>query len=59
MASPYLVVPTNTKVPIAGEVAKLVPDHAAMRSRFVFQDWARVNEQRAGWLERFNREMRG
>ncbi len=59
MASPYLVVPTNTKVPIAGEVAKLVPDHAAMRSRFVFQDWARVNEQRAGWLERFNRGMRG
>ena len=59
MASPYLVVPTNTKVPIAGEVAKLVPNHAAMRSRFVFQDWARINEQRAGWLERFNREMRG
>ncbi len=59
MASPYLVVPTNTKVPIAGEVAKLVPDHAAMRGRFVFQDWAAINEQRAGWLERFNREMRG
>lgn len=59
MASPYLVVPTNTKVPISGEVASLVPDHAAMRSRFVFQDWARINEQRAGWLDRFNREMRG
>ncbi len=59
MASPYLVVPTNTKVKIAGEVAKtLVADQEAMRSRFVFQDWARINEQRASWLERFNREMR-
>lgn len=51
--------PTNTKVKIAGEVAKtLVADQEAMRSRFVFQDWARINEQRASWLERFNREMR-
>jgi putative spermidine/putrescine transport system substrate-binding protein len=59
MASPYFVVPTNTKVKIAGEVAKtLVADQEAMRSRFVFQDWARINEQRASWLERFNRDMR-
>ena len=59
MASPYLVVPTNTKVKIAGEVAKdLVASHEDMQKRFVFQDWKRINEQRAGWLDRFNREMR-
>lgn len=60
MQSPYLVVPTNTKVKIGGEVAKaLVADHEAMRSKFVFQDWGKINEQRSAWLERFNREMRG
>ena len=59
MASPYLVVPTNTRVKIAGEVATaLVASHDEMQKRFVFQDWRRINEQRAGWLERFNREMR-
>jgi putative spermidine/putrescine transport system substrate-binding protein len=59
MASPYLVVPTNTRVKIAGEVAKvLVASHEEMQKRFVFQDWKRINEQRAGWLDRFNREMR-
>jgi len=60
MASPYLVVPTNTKVKLAGELAKtLAASHDEMRTRFVFQDWAAINQQRAGWLERFNREMRG
>jgi len=59
MAAPYLVVPTNTKVTIAGPLAKdLVPDQAAMQ-KFVFQDWSKINEQRASWLERFNRDMRG
>jgi putative spermidine/putrescine transport system substrate-binding protein len=59
MAEPYLVVPTNTKVKITGPVAKeLAANEAEMRQRFVFQDWAKINEQRAGWLDRFNREMR-
>jgi putative spermidine/putrescine transport system substrate-binding protein len=59
MAEPYLVVPTNTKVKISGPVAKeLASDEAEMRKRFVFQDWAKINEQRAAWLDRFNREMR-
>jgi putative spermidine/putrescine transport system substrate-binding protein len=59
MAPPYLVVPTNTRVKIAGEVATaLVASYEDMQKRFVFQDWRKINEQRAGWLERFNREMR-
>ena len=59
MEEPYLIVPTNTKVRMGGEIAKvLAKDHAEMRSKFVFQDWARINEQRAAWIERFNREIR-
>jgi putative spermidine/putrescine transport system substrate-binding protein len=59
MDSPYLIVPTNSKVKMAGEVAKvLVKDHDEMKRRFVFQDWKKINEQRAQWIERFNREIR-
>ena len=48
MESPYLIVPTNTKVKIAGEVAKaLAKDHADMKKKFVFQDWKKINEQRS------------
>lgn len=59
MAAPYLVTPTNTKVKIAGELAKLIPDTESMKTRFVFEDWGKINEQRARWIDRFNREMRG
>lgn len=59
MAEPYLVVPTNTKVKIGGEVAKtLAKDHAEMKKKFVFQDWKKINEQRSAWIERFNREIK-
>jgi putative spermidine/putrescine transport system substrate-binding protein len=59
MQAPYLIVPTNTKVKMEGEIAKvLAKDHAAMKKRFVFQDWKKINEQRASWIERFNREVR-
>ena len=59
MQAPYLIVPTNTKVKMEGEIAKvLAKDHAEMKKRFVFQDWKKINEQRAGWIERFNREVK-
>ncbi len=48
MNSPYLIVPTNTKVKMGGEVAKvLAKDHADMKKKFVFQDWKKINEQRS------------
>ncbi len=60
MQSPYLVTPTNTRVKIAGELAKPgAGPRSRCAKRFVFQDWVKINEQRAGWLDRFNREMRG
>ncbi len=59
MQAPYLIVPTNTKVKMEGEIAKvLAKDHAEMKKRFVFQDWKKINEQRAQWIERFNREVK-
>ena len=59
MDSPYLIVPTNTKVAIGGEVAKLLAkDHEEMKKKFVFQDWRKINEQRAQWIDRFNREIK-
>ena len=59
MQAPYLIVPTNTKVKMEGEIAKvLAKDHAAMKKTFVFQDWKKINEQRSAWIERFNREVK-
>ncbi len=59
MQSPYLIVPTNTKVKMEGEIAKvLAKDQAEMKKRFVFQDWKKINEQRPQWIERFNREIK-
>ena len=59
MESPYLIVPTNTKVKMAGEIAKvLAKDHDEMKKKFVFQDWKKINEQRASWIEKFNRDIK-
>jgi putative spermidine/putrescine transport system substrate-binding protein len=59
MKSPYLIVPTNSKVKMEGEIAKvLAKDHADLKKSFVFQDWKKINEQRSQWIERFNREIK-
>jgi putative spermidine/putrescine transport system substrate-binding protein len=59
MQSPYLIVPTNSTVKMEGEIAKvLAKDQADMKKSFVFQDWKKINEQRAQWIERFNREIK-
>ena len=59
MKSPYLIVPTNTKVKMGGEIAKvLAKDHDDLKKKFVFQDWKKINEQRSAWIERFNRDIK-
>ncbi len=59
MGAPYLIVPTNTKVKMGGEIAKvLAKDHADMKAKFKFQDWKKINEQRSGWIEKFNRDIK-
>jgi putative spermidine/putrescine transport system substrate-binding protein len=58
MGSPYLIVPTNGKVAMKGEVAKiLAKDQAELMKKFVFQDWKTINESRAAWIDRFNKEI--
>lgn len=60
MAAPYMVVPTNTKVKMTGEVAKLLGDSPdAINRKLVMQDWKTINAQRAAWIDRFNREIKG
>ncbi|MCM2339883.1 ABC transporter substrate-binding protein [Rhodoferax sp.] len=59
MESPYLIVPTNSRVKMGGEIAKvLAKDQADMKKKFVFQDWKKINENRAAWIDRFNREIK-
>jgi putative spermidine/putrescine transport system substrate-binding protein len=59
MGSPYLIVPTNRNVRMGGEIAKvLAKDQDDMKKKFVFQDWKKINEQRASWIDRFNREIK-
>ena len=58
MDSPYLIVPTNAKVKMGGEVAKVLASSVDdLKKKFVFQDWAKINQQRAAWIDRFNREI--
>jgi putative spermidine/putrescine transport system substrate-binding protein len=58
MEAPYLIVPTNTKVKMTGEIAReLAKDPTDLKKKFVFQDWKKINEQRSQWIERFNREI--
>jgi len=59
MKSPYLIVPTNKKVKMEGEISKaLAKDPAELQKTFVFQDWKKINENRSAWIERFNREIK-
>jgi len=59
MKSPYLIVPTNGKVKMEGEISKaLAKDQVELQKSFVFQDWKKINENRAAWIERFNREIK-
>jgi putative spermidine/putrescine transport system substrate-binding protein len=59
MQSPYLIVPTNRKVAMQGEVARILGrDAEELKRKSVFQDWAAINRNRAAWIERFNREIR-
>ena len=58
MEAPYLIVPTNAKVAMKGEIAKvLAKDRDDLMKKFVFQDWKTINQSRPAWIDRFNREI--
>jgi putative spermidine/putrescine transport system substrate-binding protein len=58
MEAPYLIVPTNGRVAMKGEIAKvLAKDQDDLMKKFVFQDWKAINQSRSAWIDRFNREI--
>jgi len=59
MQAPFLVVPTNTKVKMTGEIAKLLGNSPEeLNKKLVIQDWKAINQSRAAWIDRFNREIK-
>ncbi|MDB5411867.1 MAG: transporter substrate-binding protein [Rubritepida sp.] len=55
-AAPYFFVPVNKEVTPGEDVPMR---SIAEISNFVSHDWAVINPLRAGWIQRFNREMAG
>jgi putative spermidine/putrescine transport system substrate-binding protein len=54
---PYLLVPTNTKVPFSQGLQQYARD-AAMLETFHGVDWAKLNPRRSEYIDRFNREVK-
>ncbi|MBI1962648.1 MAG: ABC transporter substrate-binding protein [Candidatus Rokubacteria bacterium] len=57
-AKPYYMIPTSRDARIAPEVGKRVPATPEGVQKMVFNNWAKINESRAAWIERWNKEMR-
>ncbi len=59
MQAPFYVIPTNSKVQMDGDIARMIAkDQEELKSSFVFHDWSVINRNRAGWIERFNKEIK-
>jgi putative spermidine/putrescine transport system substrate-binding protein len=55
---PYDVIPTNSKVPLAGAIVQTVAKTPADLGNIRGFDWTRINPQRTALIERFNREIK-
>jgi len=55
---PYDVIPTNSKVPLAGAIVQTVAKTPADLAKIRGFDWAKINPQRTALIERFNREIK-
>ena len=53
MKPPYFLVPVNKDVPLANLPMKSLDE----MEKFVRHDWSKINPLRAGWIERFNKEV--
>ncbi len=56
--APYFVIPTNKTVPLGERVAQSIGKTHDDLAKLGFQNWAKINEQRAQWIERFNRDIK-
>jgi putative spermidine/putrescine transport system substrate-binding protein len=54
---PYLLVPTNTRVPFSPGLQQYAKD-ASELEKFHGVDWAKLNPRRAEYIDRFNREVK-
>jgi putative spermidine/putrescine transport system substrate-binding protein len=55
--TPYSVIPTNSKVPLTGEITRTLGKTHADLAKIRTVDWAVVNPQRGALIEQFNREI--
>ncbi|HEV8439712.1 MAG TPA: extracellular solute-binding protein [Methylomirabilota bacterium] len=54
---PFDVIPTNSKVALAGPILSLARTHADL-AKIRTIDWEKINPQRSALIERFNREIK-
>lgn len=55
---PYNMLSVNKQVPLRPDIPpELLKSHDEL-PRFVTHDWRKINQHRAGWIERFNKEVR-
>lgn len=54
---PYLLVPTNTKVPFSPGLRQYAKNAAELET-FHGVDWAKLNPKRSEYIDRFNREVK-
>jgi putative spermidine/putrescine transport system substrate-binding protein len=55
---PYDIIPTNSKVALPSEAARLVAPSEADLAKLVYFDWRKINQGRSAWIDRFNREIK-
>jgi putative spermidine/putrescine transport system substrate-binding protein len=55
---PYDIIPTNSKVPLAGAITQTVAKTPADLSKIRGFDWTKINPQRTALIERFNRDIK-
>jgi putative spermidine/putrescine transport system substrate-binding protein len=55
--APYILVPTNAKVPLSKPLQYYAKDTAALEKMNTV-DWAKLNPRRAEYIDRFNREVK-
>jgi len=55
MKPPYFLAPVNRDVPLGS--AGLPLTNLNEMDKFIRHDWSKINPLRAGWIERFNKEV--
>jgi putative spermidine/putrescine transport system substrate-binding protein len=55
---PFDIIPTNSKVPLAGAITTAIAKTHADLAKIRTIDWDKLNPQRGALIERFNREIK-